>query len=425
MKQKMIVCIVVLAGILVGCASTHTTGEEQQYESTGFVKAEKGNYDSADTAIVVRTQVTSGLITLRNIEVGKNYTLEYNMDTTITNQYGELISMNQISVGEIVDVTFMKQQKWLNTIMISPTAWTYTNVSNWEMSEDYSSVQVGKDLYQLYSEVVVAGEERQKALLDLHEMDVVTLKGIGQTIYTMTVENGHGYLRLEGSDYFVGGWIEVGKEIICPISENMMLTVPEGTHTVQVSKNGVGGTKQITVGQGEELKLDLSDIQGEETRIGSLVLSVYPTNATVLIDGEEVDTSEVLQCGYGVHLLTIRADGYQTIQQYLNVGQEYATIAIEMDLLTTESTSDNELNEDDVITPSLEGYVVRIEGPAGAEVYVDGAYMGIAPVEFAKVEGERSIILKKDGYETRTYTIQIDGEEKDIAFAFSELTVSY
>jgi hypothetical protein len=37
------------------------------------------------------------------------------------------------------------------------------------------------------------------------------------------------------------------------------------------------------------------------------------------------------------------------------------------------------------------------------------------------VEGSHTIILRKAGHETRSYTIQVDNEEKDISFSFADL----
>ncbi len=66
-------------------------------------------------------------------------------------------------------------------------------------------------------------------------------------------------------------------------------------------------------------------------------------------------------------------------------------------------------------------YRVRLDAPAGVEAYVDGSYVGILPVDFAKVPGSHVITLRLDGYRTRSYTVEIDSSEKDISFSFAEL----
>ena len=73
-------------------------------------------------------------------------------------------------------------------------------------------------------------------------------------------------------------------------------------------------------------------------------------------------------------------------------------------------------------TASQTAYKVHIDSPVGAEVYLDGNYIGIAPVDFEKKAGNYVVSLRKTGYQTRSYTLQVDSEEKDVTYSFSELT---
>ena len=69
-------------------------------------------------------------------------------------------------------------------------------------------------------------------------------------------------------------------------------------------------------------------------------------------------------------------------------------------------------------------YKVYVDAPEGAEVYLDGNYMGIAPCSFRKVAGAHVITLRRTGFDTRSYTVQIDDEEKDITYSFANLVLS-
>ncbi|MDE6517621.1 MAG: PEGA domain-containing protein, partial [Acetatifactor sp.] len=62
-----------------------------------------------------------------------------------------------------------------------------------------------------------------------------------------------------------------------------------------------------------------------------------------------------------------------------------------------------------------------VDAPEVAEVYLDGNYVGIAPTSFPKSEGSHIITLRRSGCETRSYTISVDGEYKDITYSFAEL----
>ena len=126
---------------------------------------------------------------------------------------------------------------------------------------------------------------------------------------------------------------------------------------------------------------------------------------------------------YGLHQLIARAEGYHSITQYIRVAQE--SLAFELTLEEADAGESQEPSDGDSSTvptdTTTDYYKVYVDAPEGAEVYLDGSYVGIAPCSFRKVEGTHTIILRKAGHETRSYTIQVDNEEKDISFSFADL----
>ena len=64
---------------------------------------------------------------------------------------------------------------------------------------------------------------------------------------------------------------------------------------------------------------------------------------------------------------------------------------------------------------------MTIDAPDDVEVYVDGSYVGITPISFAKSEGIHVITLRKNGYETKSYTINIENASTNESMSFSEL----
>ena len=91
-------------------------------------------------------------------------------------------------------------------------------------------------------------------------------------------------------------------------------------------------------------------------------------------------------------------------------------------MVLEKATAGDEDDKDEEITDvSSDSYKVHIDAPEGAEVYLNGNYVGIAPCSFKKTAGAHVVTLRKSGYTTRSYTIQVDSEEKDISFSFTEL----
>lgn len=234
----------------------------------------------------------------------------------------------------------------------------------------------------------------------------------------------------------------------------MLIVVPEGTHDVTVSHNGSRATQTIQFVRNEEIAWDLGTVEIAIPKTGTILFTITPDNAKVVIDGAKTDISAPVELTYGVHQITITADGYETLAKYIKVGAASANIAIDLEKSKQNTTNENDKDTDetetetenetetavkeetskDISTPdttteseaeTLEAasttYKVHIDSPEGVEVYLDGNYIGIAPVDFKKEPGNYIITLRKDGYQTRSYTLQVDEEEKDVNFSFSEL----
>lgn len=424
---------------LTGCAAVgqeKETGPDAVYD-TGFTPAGTNTYDSADRAVVVRKEKEEGTITLFNIPTGKNYTLRYDGTTHIRDKHGEAMSMEQIQPGNVVDVTFLKSRKALRTLTLAPEVWTNTVAGNYTINQNGRGIMVGKDQYQLADNVMVVSEGGQISLEDINTCDSLYLQGIDRTIYSITIEKGHGYLRLANEEYFIGGWIEVGQALVRPVEEEMLLVVPEGSYQVLISNHGTAGVKNITVELGQEVTLDVGDLKGEEIKRGSVIFALNPVTASVYIDGDKVDTEKAVEMDYGIHQMIVRAEGYKTITQYVKVGQPYATLDIELEqeeseegvsgnTLSGNTLSGNtagEIPEDSAVVNATGGYHINITAPEGAEVYYDGNYAGTVPVSLKKEEGLHVVTLRKSGCQTRSFTMQVDAEAKDISWAFSELEV--
>ena len=368
------------------------------------------SYDSEDIAILLNKNPEENTVTLYNMEVDKQYTLQVTGTSTLYDKYGEPIALGQLQPGEIVEVTFLKDIKRLNSMQISPESWSNTAIHRYEMDWEKKNLLIGADVYNLPEDVVILSGGKVIEPIDLNAVDTLSFRGRGNDVYSIVVEQGHGYLRLENDVNFIGGFIEIGQSIIHKIQEDMLLAVPEGSYEVLISCKGGGGTKQVTIGRNQEVTLDIGDLEVSLVQYGTVVFTTTPEEVTLYIDGNKVDISVPITLEYGIHQLIARAEGYKTMTSYIKVGQASAEINLELD-----AVEEKEEEEDE------EGYKVHIDAPEGAEVYLDGNYIGIAPVSFKKEAGTHTITLRKTGYETRSYTIAVDKEEKDVSYSFADL----
>ncbi len=388
---------------------------------TGFVVAGPDSYDSADTAVLVGKNEKEGTLTFLNLAMGKRYTLSADGTTRLYDKYGESLSMEQVEPGDVVDVTFLKSKKHLTTLQLSSQAWSYTDVERYEINTVRGEVSIGADTYKLTSNTQYLSEGRSIEVMDISTADVLSFQGIDSQVLSIRVERGHGYLRLVNDENFVGGWIEVGNKQIERISEDMLLVVPEGSYQVSVSNRGGGGAKDVVINRGEETVMDVGEFQIPEPQSGKVLFSLTPSTAELYIDGVKTDASLPVTLEYGLHQMIARAEGYHSITQYIRVSQESTGLNVVLDQVQEDDESKNSSSYTDTATGY---YKVYIDAPEGAEVYLDGNYVGISPCSFRKVSGAHVIILRKQGYETRSYTIEVDDEDKDASYSFVDLEVS-
>ncbi len=392
---------------------------------TGFVVTGPDSYDSADTPILVDIDSDKSTVTFLNMDIGRRYTLSYDGTTKLYDKYGESISMNQMKAGDIVDVTFLKSKKHLTSMQLSAKAWSHKNVERYEINMVRDEVTIGSAIYRLTDNTQYLSDGRAIEKMDLNPADILSFQGIDNSILSVQVEKGHGYLRLANDENFVGGWIEIGQSQIQRITEDMLLTIAEGSYQVNISHNGGGGTKDVVINRNEETTLDIGDLAVAEIKKGTVLFSLSPSDAELYIDGSKADPSQPVELEYGIHQIIAKADGYKSLTQYLRVAQETAGIDVVLDAIdeeeeetSSESSTATESTSQDTTTSY---YKVYIDAPELVEVYLDGNYVGISPCSFRKVPGSHEITLRKSGYETRSYTVQVDNEEKDTSYSFVDL----
>lgn len=427
------VCAGLILGItlaLSACSGEQDTekGNTGQLEkqNPGFTIIGPGSYDSADTAVITKIDRGEKTITFYNYSVDKKYTLTYDGTTAYSDKYGQALSLAQVAEGDIVEITFLKSKKLLNTLKHSSECWENALVQKYEINTARHDVSIGSDVYKITDETMIFSDGAQMELMDLNNTDVLTFRGMGSTVYSIIVEKGHGYLRLENDEQFIGGWIEVGQSMIRPITDGMLLAVPEGSYAVNITMNNSGGVKNVVINRNEEVTLDIGDLEVEEVKYGQVLFTVTPQGATLYVDGKQVDASAPVKLEYGIHQLMAVAAGYDTVTSYFRVAEPSGGLTVTMNGTNNSKEEEKESTEKESSGGAVASgtYLVYIDAPEGAEVYVDGNYIGMAPTSFKKVEGPHVVTLRKTGYTTRSYTIQVDGEKKDISYSFADLMPS-
>lgn len=435
-KLNIVLLIMLLSVFGAGCGESSSKPQTNAV-ATGFVKPEVGTYDSMDVgAIILSLDKEKNQCTFYNRKLDKSYTLSYDGTGKIYDKYGSSLVIDQLLPGDVVDVTFIKSKKMINSISKSSDIWVYDDVDDFEIDALTGKIKINGGDYKFTDQLKIFSDNKEAQLIDINGCDTLQISGVDHTVYSVIIEKGHGYLRLKGQDYFEGGWIEIGNKIIKTVTKDMLMAVPVGDYEVKLSNGAYEGNRKVSIAKNQETELDVSDmVVIEEKDEGTVVLVIEPAGAMVYIDGKEVDLSKPIVLEYGIHQLIAKSEGYKTLTQYIKVAQESATLEITME----PSKNKTEIDSSDGASPSpipevttfitqavLAGEEkneskVLIESPEKAELYLDSTYVGIVPVSFPKKEGAHVITLRREGYVTRSYTVTFDGIMQNETFSFSPL----
>ena len=248
-----------------GNTETQTQTEAERVD-TGFVVTNPDSYDSADTAVLVDINEIDKTVTLLNLDLCRRYTLSMDGTTRFGDKYGKAISLDQLQEGDIVDVTFLKTQKHLTSMQLAQAAWQYDNVERYELNAVRHEVSIGGETYKLSEDTQYFSQGHSIEEIDLNPSDILTFHGIDSTVLSVIVEKGHGYLRLVNDENFVGGWLEIGQTQIVRITEDMLVTVPEGSYQVDAGESALGNITRLE-NLAEKIPQYLKD---EERKLGEL-----------------------------------------------------------------------------------------------------------------------------------------------------------
>lgn len=450
---------------------------EENAANGGVVSKDELSY--VTTAVLVGKNTEDGMLTLMSTENDRVFQAKYDGTTPFLGKHGNSLSLAQIPLGEILDVTYSVHSKAIDSAQVSSKAWTLTEVTKFEIDEKSGKMVIARENYKLPKKTIVSYGDQLAEMIDITNVDTLVVKGIDRRVCSIIVDRGHGYVRLLNDSYFVGGWIEIGQDIITPVSNDMLIPVPEGDYHVRLTNKGYAGEKDIEVERDKETSIDLSQIDIQEVAIGHVLFTIVPDYAQLHIDGVMTDFDDRVPLEYGIHRVHVELAGYESVDTSIKVSSEFADVSISLDKLqdsssstrtsskasssgssgssssfylgntsqgsptaTSSSTagsstvvsttaykasssssnstsSSSAWNPLQIISDSAKLYV---EAPVGAEVYVDGNYIGICPVSVDKPQlGGHVITLAKQGYLTKSYTISTVTDGKDMTLSFSDL----
>ncbi len=380
-------------------------------------------------AVITQIDLDNGQISFIDVDSEEEYILAYNGGVDVADKYGNILSANQLKLGQIVNLGYKVADNKLTYIHLNADAWELTKIDKVNINVvDKVLKYEGGDCK--FDDGLVAFSDGSKiALSEICSEDQVTLRGYKGKLCSINVDYGHGYVVLKDYDTYIDGMLEIGYDVIVPVTDSMLVTVREGDYKLKITKGSDGGYKNITVEKNKQIEVSLKELQIEPASQGTILFQVEPLNASVYIDGELIDQAVEYESIYGLHRIKLVADGYTTYSGYFKISEPYRirkyTMVSEATDSTETSTESTTTEESDTVSDAVTTTnKITITSPIGVNLYVDGNYIGVTPTSFTKTVGSHTLTLSQTGYVTKSYTISLINNGKDEEFTYSNLAAT-
>ncbi len=396
--------------------------------------------DREITAILEQVNASAMTLQVWSKEDGASILLNYSSATDIKSKYGETQVAGQLQVGEIIEVSYNKEQKKALTVQVSKEAWEIAKQTNLAVNSNRALVSLRTRNYEYTEALHVYDHGKKKQLKDIAKEDIVTLRGIGNEVYVIQVDRGHGYLTLDAEEDYLGGSIYVDGDFKAQITEKMVLQIPEGTYDITVENQDLTATIETTITRNDTTVLDLTEYARVPDPVCQVTFQIYPNGAVLYLNGENTYYKNPTPLPYGVYEVRVESGGYVTYEGTLNIKDATMKVSISLSEEVIEDTTGeedkgednstdntNEADDNDADTDTDEtvsgGYIdnkhsIFVYSEDGAEVYMNGDYMGVTAngvVEFEKLIGNVTLKIIR-GTEEKSYTVPVADDGEDFKF---------
>lgn len=380
--------------------------------------------------VIKNIDIANKSISFYNTSFEEETVCAYSGGTEILTKNGKQISSESLEIGQVVDVYQNPDTKRLAKLQLSADIVEYDRVTDLSVDPDAGNLEVNGVKYRYGSGFTAFSNGVPIHVQEISPTDEVTFRGVKGRAYSIVVTKGHGYLKPRKYSDFIGGTMTVGGVMIVPVTEKMLVPVPEGTYEVTMKNGDYTGSSTVTIERNQQLKLDMSKFKTLAPHTGQVIFDIDPVGAELYVNGTLTDYSKPVSLKYGKHSLRVLLEGYTPYIGVVDVQSAGPTVRIS---LTDENTavdddSDNttvskqDSDRDQSVSDQYDNqHTITVSAPIGASIYMDGTYKGVAPCSFPKKIGTVTITLSMSGLTTKSYTMKTANDSKDISWSFPDL----
>lgn len=451
-EQRKVVTLLVLSVAVIALFTALALLPEKkagggQHKKPSVTPAPTGRAEASvsEKAMIVSVDPEGKTITYRSFADGKEKSAAYTTVTEIADKYGKVLVAESLKFGEIVDITSAEETGRLLSVARSSSHWEFKSLDEYGINLSENKLLVRGTTYRITERTAAYQNGAFISPEAIKSADRLRVCGEGQEVLVLEVTKGHGYIRLENEEGLIGGTISFGGEEH-PIEAGAVYVVRAGSYQAVLQKGEEASVADITVEENMTVTIDALEYGGAVPEKGLLWFAVEPFGAKLYIDGKDTYYYETeVELEYGTYKIEVSLGGYISYEGKITVSRPYQNYSFRL-MENPEAPGNGEEGGGENAGPGNEGgtgngetsdretvsvaekfdfhfdkaHKTYILKPTGAKVYIDGVYIGTAPLEFEKILDPYTITLQ-DGERQKSYTITPDDNGEDSPYSFPDL----
>lgn len=312
-------------------------------------------------------------------------TLFLSEETEILDEDGRSVAYSSVKVGDLFFAEVDKDGETAVTIDYSAAGIETMEATGFTVDTKRHTLTNTEDTYAYSKKAVFLYDGEEITPKELEPCDLLELKMIEDTVWSVEVLESHGYILVENAKEIKNGTIQLDEEDALPLEQAKRIPAREGTHKVTVTGDTIETREDtVLVTAGEEFIYDLSKAQ---EKVGVIIVNADVSNYKLYINGALAESPAVLPMGE--YDLVILKNGYKEWNQHVTLDQSSLTVNAEL-------TRDMQY-----------GTLTVTADTDGAWVYINGEEYGVAPMQVNLPYGSYNVQVTKDGYDTFRQSVTI------------------
>ncbi|MBP3886460.1 MAG: PEGA domain-containing protein [Cellulosilyticum sp.] len=425
----LLVTILIILMVALFCILQSYLGKNTKQVSTNVKQEEKleQTIELSEMFVVLIEKISDDHIMGYDIHNNKIFNKTIDQTVKVSDSYGKILPLNQIKIGDIVEVNYQEQKDRVISIGKSASVHSWTKISGVTVNTEERYVNIAGKNYTYNDDIVVVDVYGFKSnIANIGPYDIVSVQAIDDVIWSITIEEASASLNLKELPTN-NGQIEIGNSRLITFKDvTEPIRLVPGKHKIVIKMRGyVPIATEIEVEAGEVYEMILQDAEIAYTTIKLNISSTNPEysveDCTIKVGNQTYRYGEEIRVQQDTYKIEVTEPNHKKWVTTVYLTKDELPLSVVLTAIEEEEETEDETNTSSDASSSesnnsnsssssnhMQAITINTD-PTGAKVYIDGVLKGVTPYALELKNGTYKILLEKSGYETYSANILLDG----------------